>query len=145
MSEVKNKVSPDKYLVANEYEANEHGAFIYTSASGNHKVEMSAVLEDYHYESSKDNMEEIDELTKEVAHLKVDIIDLKLEISDLEEDTDNAQIEVEKGTKGFTATTLIDEKRLEILRRMYKHLSLDELQAVEAPFKLRAGYLDINY
>lgn len=145
MSEIKKQTQAEKYLIAHEYEANEHGAFIYTSTSGNHKVEMEAVLEDYHYESSKDSVETIDYLEKEVAHLKIDIIDLKQEVSDLEDDNDSMQVEVEKGIEGFTPETLIDEKKLEILKRLYKHLSLDELEDVEAPFKDRTGYIDVNY
>lgn len=134
MSEVKKQSQSDKYLVAHEYEPNEHGAFIYTSTSGNHKVEMSAALEDYHYESSKDNVEEVDTCNDRNSALGDEKDSLEQELEEL-----SSRLE------GFTATNLLDEKRLEILRRMYKHLSLDDLEAVEAPFKLRTGYLDINY
>lgn len=148
MSEIKKQTQAEKYLIAHEYEANEHGAFIYTSTSGNHKVEMEAVLEDYHHESSKDNMEAIEELEEDVSKLSVKVADLIKKKYNLQEKVETLQYENDElstRTEGFTHETLIDEKKLEILKRLYKHLSLDELEDVEAPFKDRTGYIDVNY
>jgi hypothetical protein len=45
----------------------------------------------------------------------------------------------------YNPSSVLDEKKLEILHRFYKFLSLEELEAMEAPLKDRVGYLDINY
>lgn len=144
----KQQTTADKYLIQHEYEPNEYGVFIYASTSGNHKVDISSVLEDFHYEQSKHSLEAIEDLQREVDVLQGRNTDLKNKNEMLNEENVRLQTESDDFQPIFWdlhPKTLLDTKKQEILQRLYKFTSLEELEAVEAPFKESVGYVDLIY
>lgn len=144
----KQQTTADKYLIQHEYEPNEYGVFIYASTSGNHKADISSVLEDFHYEQSKHSLEAIEDLQREVDMLQGQNRRLENKNKRLNEENERIQEELDDLrciTDRLIPKTMLDTKKQEILQRLYKFISLEELEAIEAPFKERVGYVDLIY
>lgn len=138
MSTTKTKSEAEKYLEENEFEINEFGAYLYVSQNGKSSVNLEIALTTFNTEQTvkiKDLKNEIFSLTKDICDLEDDIQKKDNQIYSLENDMED----IYEKTKDLSPNSLIDEKRIEIIKRLYKHLTLDELEAIEAPFKEKVG------
>jgi vacuolar-type H+-ATPase subunit I/STV1 len=141
MSKTIKRSPAEEYLIEHEYQRNEHGVFIYISVNGHHSINMEDVLTDFHHEKGIELLDNIKDLESQIHDLEDKAENLQEELDD--EKTSVTELEEFFGEEGDRL--LLDENKLEILKRMYKHCSLDDLEAIEAPLKQRVGYLDLIY
>lgn len=76
------------------------------------------------------------ETVRDEIYTKAD--DLKDEINELKEEIDNLEHEAKEYK--FTAENLLDEQKLEILGKIYKHSTLDEIAELERSLNLVNKY-----
>jgi hypothetical protein len=150
MSTDKKELTQAEQYLSRGFEVNEHGVYIYTSTNGNHHINLADILEDYHHEQKSDQSDIIREMDSEIQELKGEKEELERDLKEANEQVSEMEDEAREAERSSIEEdpekqTLFGEKKLEILRRMYKFLTLEELEVMEAPVKDRVGYLDINY
>lgn len=134
----------EKYCVTSKFVSNEHNTFVYQSHDGVHKIDLPSILEEFHEQQSEEALGLINDLEAKVSELE-DQLDEK---DRLDEEMGSLQQEVNDYSKiaeGLIPETLIDQQKLEVLRRLYKNCDLDVLEQIENTQKLICKKLHRTY
>lgn len=101
----------------NEFQKNEHGAYIYVSDDGNHRLDMPSILDEF-----SDFIEsEEKELRGQVADLEDEIGEANEKIEELEGDLENLEAEYE-------FKEMVDQAKHDLFMENYGKFSLEQFE-----------------